>query len=878
MDVSRRHPGAIRTAVADDSDACDWDSPAPWSAVPITSTWSIEAAASVPTLPTGIAAPQFSAYSYNANGTYGSNITAAWRYTTGLGTTIALIDDGFDLATTARFPGFSVALSRSFASGASTAIGEPVGGFHGTTTSGLIGSAGTNGMPEGVAPAATLVGVKVSFGTGTVASFVQAELYAASLCSVINNSWAFAGYGVGEPSNAAFSAWYAAMQSAVQSGRGGLGTILVFAAGNDRGDANSLALQPITADYRVIAVAASDASGVVATYSTPGAALLVAAIGDSVAVPLTGGSGYQIESGTSYAAPTVAAIVALMLSVDPALGWRDVQEILADSAYAPAPSAAGFVVNGATGWNGGGMHFSNDLGFGVVDADVAVNLARAWNLRSFSPNLATATNTVATPIQVAVNGAASSSMAISAGIRVQHVQVTITDTTLPIAATRLVLVSPDGTRSVLLDRVGLVGGSDVTGSLDISGDVITSNAFWGETAAGTWTLQAQDINGHSVGLISSWSLTVIGDNAATVASPLVYTPEFASLAAANASRTVVTPRGATTIDLIALPGTTTVNLNGGSGLIDGVHVTLGTGLRNANADGSTGTVTLTGSSAGSSVLSGGDSVSVLTGAGNDLIYGGFGVTTINTGRGGGTVKLTSLGASQASITSGGGDTIWAGLASVTVTDVGSRADTVYAQGSTLTFINGTGASSVLAGTGSVAVQAGTGGGTYYAGSAGSSHLVAGTGQVTFYGLATGDVLTAAGAASDILVAGAGAETLQGGTATGAITLIGGSGADVMAAGHGRTTFVVGTGNDTITAGGTRSLIQIKAGAAGGLDVVNGFRLGTDGLSLTGFAVNQPAIAIATQAADGHGGSLLRLADNTRVDLSGIAHVTQTAFV
>jgi len=32
------------------------------------------------------------------------------------------------------------------------------------------------------------------------------------------------------------------------------------------------------------------------------------------------------------------------------------------------------------------------------------------------------------------------------------------------------------------------------------------------------------------------------------------------------------------------------------------------------------------------------------------------------------------------------------------------------------------------------------------------------------------------------------------------------------------------------------------------------------------------------ASDGHGGSLLHLADNTRIDLSGIAHVTQTAFV
>ena len=54
------------------------------------------------------------------------------------------------------------------------------------------------------------------------------------------------------------------------------------------------------------------------------------------------------------------------------------RRILADSAYDPPQSGAVFTTNGATDWNGGGMQFSNDLGFGVVDANVAVNLALAW--------------------------------------------------------------------------------------------------------------------------------------------------------------------------------------------------------------------------------------------------------------------------------------------------------------------------------------------------------------------------------------------------------------------------------------------------------------------------------------------------------------------
>ena len=41
------------------------------------------------------------------------------------------------------------------------------------------------------------------------------------------------------------------------------------------------------------------------------------------------------------------------------------------------------------------MHFSEDLGFGVVDANVAVNLARAWTEHSTSANQASTTRQTA---------------------------------------------------------------------------------------------------------------------------------------------------------------------------------------------------------------------------------------------------------------------------------------------------------------------------------------------------------------------------------------------------------------------------------------------------------------------------------------------------
>ena len=42
--------------------------------------------------------------------------------------------------------------------------------------------------------------------------------------------------------------------------------------------------------------------------------------------------------------------------------------------------------NHANNWNGGGLHFSNDYGFGLVDALAAVRLAETWTQTSTSAN------------------------------------------------------------------------------------------------------------------------------------------------------------------------------------------------------------------------------------------------------------------------------------------------------------------------------------------------------------------------------------------------------------------------------------------------------------------------------------------------------------
>ena len=190
----------------------------------------------------------------------------------------------------------------------------------------------------------------------------------------------------------------ASIGTAVEDGRGGLGATVVKAAGNSREYFYDLNADPWGRDTRMVVVGAVDRDGYVSYYSSHGAPLLVSAFGtpaEVVTTDRTGGAGdlptdyTRYFDGTSAAAPMVSGVVALMYDANEDLGWRDVQSILAASArhvgseIGGRPGGAEFFRwgwNAAETWNGGGQHFSNDYGYGLVDALAAVRLAESWHL------------------------------------------------------------------------------------------------------------------------------------------------------------------------------------------------------------------------------------------------------------------------------------------------------------------------------------------------------------------------------------------------------------------------------------------------------------------------------------------------------------------
>lgn len=237
-----------------------------------------------------------------------------------------------------------------------------------------------------------------AFGASVTNAYVDTRTVGAD---IINNSWGYAPQRPGDVDYAFidnfatpnFAAASLELYNLAAFGRNVLGTIVVQSAGNSYQLGDDTNLHNFQNSRYIITVAASDYFGQAASYSSPGASILVTAPGGEnggatgiFTTDRAGAAGYSPSdyiflTGTSFAAPIVSGVVALMLEANPNLGYRDVQEILAYSARHIGADWSNLEFNGANNWNGGGLHYDTGLrrfGFGLVDATAAVRLAETW--------------------------------------------------------------------------------------------------------------------------------------------------------------------------------------------------------------------------------------------------------------------------------------------------------------------------------------------------------------------------------------------------------------------------------------------------------------------------------------------------------------------
>lgn len=309
-------------------------------------------------------------------GTPGADIKAeaAWNVTLGNPSTIiAVIDTGIDVdhedLQANILPGFD-AVERD---------GDPrpkdfgASENHGTLVAGLIGAVGSNGIGvSGVAPNCKILPIRlIAFGV-TEQDIADAFTFAVQNgASVINNSWGPSSYfssNFGYGSKAVLpDVVRRAIHYAVTNGRGGLGCVVTFSAGNDAQFNNSQFNNFYTVDNNgyasnpdVIAVGTSTNQDTHASFSETGQALALSAPGEGgslgyVSTDRTGTVGYDATNytsgsdttqnnffnftfgaanlqGTSASSAIVAGVAALVLSVNPNLSYTQVRDILENTA------------------------------------------------------------------------------------------------------------------------------------------------------------------------------------------------------------------------------------------------------------------------------------------------------------------------------------------------------------------------------------------------------------------------------------------------------------------------------------------------------------------------------------------------------------------
>ncbi|NRP16367.1 S8 family serine peptidase [Marinobacterium sp. xm-a-152] len=558
---------------------------------------------------------------------------------TGAGIKVGVVDDGIDTMHPDLIENLDFALA--YDTQFDTRDGSPKYPYlvglppdnHGTLVAGIIGAVANNetGL-VGSAYDVDLVSTRVKWTWGQITEALNLQYQ----FDVSNNSWgAIDQFGDNFNSTELTFAWMG-LRKGVEDGRGGLGTVFVFSAGNSAGSGDNTNYHNFQNAREVITVGAAAPDNTASGFSTPGASVLISTYGESMVTTdrvkpgwgVAPGSAFSPNfSGTSAAAPLVSGVVALMLEANPDLGYRDVQKILTYSAW--HPDVQDWKVNGASDFNLGGLSFNDKAGFGLVDAYSAVQLARTWTKQNTSINEATASARKFGLVDTIPDGTGekyTATFEIDSSLSVEHVELGIDIRHARMGDLIITLTSPDGTQSTLMNRPTVNAELPFGLSGDASGVPqhllwdFSSVQFWGESASGTWTVEIEDTRAEQVGTLHSLSLRLYGEQ--TQGNDIyVFTDEGFTAAS---SRVLEDEYGIDAINASPVRFDTYIDLTQGIIAANGVGHTI--------ADWTTIENAYTGSG-DDRVVGNAENNIIDTYDGDDTIEAGLGNDTINAGRG-----------------------------------------------------------------------------------------------------------------------------------------------------------------------------------------------------------------------------------------------------
>jgi hypothetical protein len=341
------------------------------------------------------------------------NARGAWTRTKGEGVIVAIVDDGVELAHRDLAPNALQELHYDFERNVTNGNHRTTQDMHGTATAGLVIAALNNVGIVGVAPAAKFASWIV-YPTNQLPNrdvilpekLAKVFTYQTNTVQVQMHNWSDVGAGLRFFGPTLIES--EAISNAITFGRQGKGIVMVRPAGNVHADASTgdwfgrnVNDDAFASDPRVITVAAARNDGRVTSYSSRGAPILVAGLSGDLAQgfpnvfttdrigtlgfnPVTFPTEPELSdyvfgsfgfTGTSASAPMVSGICALILSTNPNLTYRDVQQILVHASRHIDKGDPDLRRNGAGYW------VNHRVGYGIPDAGEAVRLAETWQNR-----------------------------------------------------------------------------------------------------------------------------------------------------------------------------------------------------------------------------------------------------------------------------------------------------------------------------------------------------------------------------------------------------------------------------------------------------------------------------------------------------------------
>ncbi len=495
------------------------------------------------------------------NGQFGAvagtdiNVEGVWNYPAaadawrGAGVTVGVVDDGLQTDHPDLSANVNTTIDYDWNGDDTNPYPDDSSDRHGTACAGDVAARGNNNLGvSGSAPEATLVGMRLISGAVSDFEIAQAVSHEAQAIHVKTNSW-------GPSDTGSFLAGpgpltQAALQNSAATGRGGKGTVFLWAGGNGAGNNDNSNKDGFANSIYALSVTALDSQMGRSYYAEPGANHLVTAPSNGLILgktttDLKGAQGYNETSGaagdytssfggTSSATPTAAGVVALMLQRNPNLGYRDVQEILAATAKKINPGDPGW------GTNSGGFHFHHEYGAGLIDAGAAVAAAATWNNLAPAITASAITTDGAIPDRNVQGLVRTFDLSDQTAVRAEHVTLEVEINHSARGNLEILVTSPSGMTSRMAETHGDTN----------------ANYYWtfmsthhrGEHSTGVWTMKVSDRSGTgntTGGTLLSATLTVHGAPVASLNPP----PVVQITSPANGA--VFTPGSTVTVDVNA---------------------------------------------------------------------------------------------------------------------------------------------------------------------------------------------------------------------------------------------------------------------------------------------------------------------------------------